>query len=31
MRRIIFKLGVSDHIQAVVRAIELGLRAERNG
>ncbi len=31
VRRIISKLGVSDRTQAAVRAIELGLRSERNG
>ena len=31
VRRIISKLGVSDRTQAAVRAIELGLRPERNG
>jgi len=31
VRRIIFKLGVSDRTQAAVRAIELGLRPECDG
>jgi DNA-binding NarL/FixJ family response regulator len=31
VRRIISKLGVSDRTQAAVRAIELGLRLERDG
>jgi DNA-binding NarL/FixJ family response regulator len=31
VRRIISKLGVSDRTQAAVRAVELGLRHERNG
>jgi DNA-binding NarL/FixJ family response regulator len=28
---VIAKLGVSDRIQAAVRAVELGVRPERNG